>query len=95
MVGAMPLPYADGLGTSSRLTSGCEINHVFTLCPIVRFSSYNVGIGSGWIGISDHRPLLVSYAITTDLSFSLQDSPHFVPINVLLTFEYLCPLNRN
>ena len=51
---------------SSRLTSGCEIDHVFTMSSFLRFSSYNVGIGSGWVGLSDHRPLLVSYAITTD-----------------------------
>jgi len=43
---------------SSRLTSGCEIDHVFT--P----SSYNVGIGSGWVGLSDHHHILDSYAIT-------------------------------
>jgi len=54
---------------SSRLTSGCEIDHVFT--P----SSYNVGIGSGWVGLSDHHHILDSYAITTDWLLAPRFSP--------------------
>ena len=49
-----------------RLTTGTEIDHVLVLSPLYRMAGYGAGTGSGWVGLSDHRPLLVSFTIPTD-----------------------------
>ena len=60
---------------SSQLTGGSEIDHVLYNSPAMRLRHYSTGTDGLWVGLSDHRPLLVSFSHLPHLH--LQDTPRF------------------
>ena len=60
---------------SSQLTGGSEIDHVLYNSPAMRLRHYSTGTDGLWVGLSDHRPLLVGFSHLPHLH--LQDTPRF------------------
>jgi len=60
---------------STHLTGGSEIDHVLFNSPTMRLNSYSAGTDGLWLGISDHRPVLIGFSHLPHPH--LQDTPRF------------------
>jgi len=47
---------------SSHLTGGSEIDHVLYNSPSMQLRHYSIGTDGLWVGLSDHRPILVGFS---------------------------------
>jgi len=47
---------------STQLTGGSEIDHVLYNSPNMRLLHYSTGTDGLWVGLSDHRPILVGFS---------------------------------
>jgi len=60
---------------SSQLTGGSEIDHVLYNSPSIRLRHYSTGTDALWVGLSDHRSILVGFSHLPHEH--LQDTPRF------------------